>query len=125
MEWNDGLSTIGLDSYQGLAGEVTGTPMPEDVAAVVQKISGHPGPSGRGRWYFAGLPSSWADGSYLTAANITTINAQMTIIVANKMGQGQTLEAAHFSPTTGQIYQIAAFETVALLGTRRRRRGPF
>jgi hypothetical protein len=36
-----------------------------------------------------------------------------------------TLSPAHFSPFTGVLYPIVNTPVIGLLGTRRRRRGPF
>lgn len=128
VEWNDGVGTQGVDWYEDVTGTLISDPMPEDVAVVVQKITAVPQPYARGRWYFAGAGQVDVKGSYLNGGGITdwqnfaiVLKGTVTPISAG----GLILSPAHFSPHTQQLYPIVDTPVVALLGTRRRRRGPF
>lgn len=125
-EFSDGATTIGVDTYRQDAGGVSSPPMPEDVAVIVQKFSSIPGRQGRGRLFIAGIPQTFCDGSYLNAApgqSLTT--AFITAIGANVMGSSNTYTPAHFSRNAAVMQPVVFWDFAVLLGTRRRRRGPF
>lgn len=126
VEWSDGISSIGIQSYQPSPGGVSGDVLPEDVAAVVQKITGAPGPENRGRWYFSGVPESFTTGSYLnTGTGIPAYISFATFLQTPITLGSNTLTPSHFSPKTGNMNHITLANTVDLLATRRRRRGVF
>lgn len=126
-EFNDGAGTLGTDVYEEVNGSGISTYMPEDVAVVVQKISDFRHPTGRGRWYFCGLGQGDVNGSYLNASGLTDWRAFATQLKTAYVNSdvGLTLSPAVFSPHTQQLHPIVDTPVVALLGTRRRRRGPF
>jgi len=124
-EFNDGAGTTGVEYYQNVLGTAVTDPLPEDVAVVVRKKTANTTRDGSGRWYFAGTTSADTIGSYL---NSTGISDWQGVAVAAKsvVSAGSiVLSPAHFSPKTGLLYPILETPVVALLGTRRRRRGPF
>lgn len=124
-EFNDGAGTTGVEYYDSLIGSAVTDPMPEDVAVVVRKKTANTTRDGSGRWYFAGTVSADTQGSYL---NSTGISDWQAVAVACKTAVtvgAISLSPAHFSPKTGLLYPIVETPVVALLGTRRRRRGPF
>lgn len=129
VEYGDGTGdSVGFDYYADQAGVVDEDAMPEDVAVVVQKYTTEYTRSGRGRWYFSGTPDTFVTGSYL---NVATGQAAFTVLAAALVAQivtddsGNTYSPYHFGPTTPVFKAIGAIETVALLGTRRRRRFRF
>lgn len=126
VEWSDGGTAIGIQSYQPAAGGITGDALPEDVAAVVQKITAGSGPSYRGRWYFSGIPESFSTGSYLNTGTgkPAMILAAASLLAPLSIGSN-TLTPAHFGPSTSSFGHIILTNEVDLLATRRRRRGVF
>jgi len=129
VEINAGGISVGTDVYQSYNGAGISDYMPEDVAVVIRKLTTHPGKPGRGRWYFCGAGQADVKGSYLTATGITHWEGLAvklkTAITVTAVGGTVTLSPAHFSPNTGVLYPLTNTPVVGLLGTRRRRRGPF
>lgn len=129
-ELSDGSVVIGTPFYQDQQGQEMSTDyLPGDVAAVVQKITAHPGKTGRGRWYFSCVGVDLATNSYINPSGMTlfqslSLTARTNITVTGASGP-IVLAPAHFSPTDGLLYPILQAPVVALLGTKRRRRGPF
>lgn len=124
--FSDGVRVLGVPSYQAHQGQVNGAPMPEDVAVVVQKISGQAGRSGVGRWYFSGCASTNVNGSYLTTPGMTLYQTLADFLSDNITTTDSTVfKPMHFSRLTREFDLIEDSSPVALLGTRRRRRGPF
>lgn len=125
----DGTSVVGTDYYQQVNGLDTSTGIPEDVAVVVRKLTGLPGKPNRGRWYFTQQAFDQIDGSYLsptgTASYQALASALNVPIVFAGTGGSVTIQPAHFNRVTQTLHAIVASPFVTLLGTRRRRRGPF
>jgi len=110
-------------------GTLAGDGLPGTVAAVFSKRTGFPGPSGRGRMYFAGVAesdttlgrlSATANTRYLALANALRADIQDT-------GSAGVLAAVLFHaaapgspPTT--FSQLTAVLTRQVLGNQRRRR---
>jgi hypothetical protein len=124
-EFNDGTGTIGVDNYSSSTGGGVDAPIPEDVALIVQKITSTLSRSARGRWYFTGIDSSQVNGSYLQLPIPTIFQTLATALKTAFTSGSVTFSPAHFSPNTGLLYPITDTPIVALLGTKRRRRGPF
>lgn len=129
-EASNGALAVGSDRYLSEPGSIVGgDPLPLDVALVVQKLSGFPGPKGRGRWYFGQLDESMSEGSYLSVAGETLADALVTACLDDITVMGTagafTLEPQLFSPTDGVLRSIIQTASVGLLGTRRRRRAAF
>lgn len=127
-ELSDGSHVLGSDLYSNITGSGTTDMWPEDVSVVVQKITSQPGRPGRGRWYFCGGELSGINGSYLSASGVTAWTVFAATLKTTFSYTGTTTVVcapAHFSPTNGALYPIINCPVVALLGTRRRRRGPF
>lgn len=126
VEWSDGVGTIGIDSYQPIAGTISAAALPEDVAAVVSKWDGGTGPSHRGRWYFSGIPETFSTGSYL---NVATGKVALDNLASNLLGTlsigANMLVPSHFGKKGRTFQHLVLTNPVDLLGTRRRRRGPF
>lgn len=129
VEVSDGTLTIGTDVYLTYPGSQLDQPAPEDVSVIVQKQTTHPGKAGRGRWYFGQFARGFIEGSYLSTAGRTLFEAlavklksPVTVVAT---GGSITLSPAHFSPKTGMLYPIHNDPVIGLLGTSRRRRGPF
>lgn len=124
-EFNDGAGTATTNIYVSQLGVLSPEPVPEDVAVVVRKQTANLTPSGKGRWYFAGTPNTGVIGSYLTGGQLTLWQALAVAAKTAVTSGGVTFAPAHFSRKTRLLYPITDDPVVALLGTRRRRRGPF
>lgn len=130
VELSDGSVNISTQVYQNMTGTIAlDRPLPGDVAAVVQKITATPGKIGRGRWYLPMVPEGFTDGSYLNSTGrhyyeVWAVAAKTLFTVTAHVGSFD-LSPAHFSPNTGLLYPIVQDPVVGLLGTKRRRRGPF
>jgi hypothetical protein len=129
VELSDGALAIGTPVYSANPGVVSGPPIPGDVAAIVRKETTTPGKVGRGRWYFAGVPQAFNDGSYLTGGGYAAyqtfaVKLKTALNFTGVLG-AVTLSPAHFSRKTRLLYPIHNDPVVSLLGTKRKRRGPF
>lgn len=122
---NNGAGSYGVKVYNTDAGTGSNSALPEDVAAVVQRISDTPGPSGRGRIYVSGVDNGLAVSSYLTPAGITAFNAWGVDVKAAVVDQGITWSPAVYSEKLNMLHAMSAVNTIALLGTIRRRRTSF
>lgn len=124
--FNDGTGTIGAEYYLTVVGTQTDTPLPEDVSAIVRKQTADLRPGGQGRWYFSMVPESTTDGSYLTPTGISSTYAPLAVqLKAAVTHSGVTLSPAHWSEKLNALIPLNDTPVVGLLGTRRRRRGPF
>lgn len=125
--FNDGTGSYGVDRYHVTPGTAaSGSPMPEDVAVVVQKSTNFFGPTKRGRWYFSGVSSLFINGNYLNNGGVTlftTISATLSNNVA--IGSDVDVTPAVFSPKNSDLTAITNCSPVNLLGTSRRRRPRF
>jgi len=124
-EFNDGTGTNTTNVYSNVSGTLSGTPMPEDVAAIVRKETANLTKSGKGRWFFSMLNQLLTVGSYLDSTGITNMDALAVGCKTATTYGGATLSPAHFSRKTGLLYPLTDTPVVGLLGTKRRRRGPF
>lgn len=122
---NDGTGSLGFDNYTTAGGTISGTYLPEDVSVVVQKDTASFLPGEHGRWYFSGVPDSFATGSYLNSTGIAAWLAALPTLLNSVTDQGVTYTPAHFSPKQSSLKPIVAVDAVGLLGTRRRRRFRF
>lgn len=123
--FNDGTGSYGVEVYQAHPGTVTATLIPEDVSAVVQRLTVTSGPSGRGRIFFAGLPETFVTGSYLSDVGATAFGAASADLQVDFPGASVTYSPFFFSPTTGYFARVQNFIPVALLATNRKRRPRF
>lgn len=124
-EFSDGTNVWTTNTYQNNSGSGLADPWPEDVALVVRKQTADGTPSGKGRWYFTGGGQVDVTGSYLNASGQADWQAFAIELKAPIIAGGVTLSPAHFSRKTGLLYPILQTPVIALMGTRRRRRGPF
>lgn len=125
VEYNDGTGTVSDDFYDSVSGTGIGNTVPEDVAVIVRKRTANHTASGKGRWYFCGAGTADCNGSYLNSSGITDWQAAAIGFKTAITFGGVTFSPAHFSAKTGLLYPIVDTPVVGLLGTRRRRRGPF
>lgn len=123
--YNDGTGTLGVDYYSTLTPSGILEGVPEDIAVVVQKLTANVTKKGRGRWYFAGIGSTFVANSYLTTGGVTAYQALAVVLKAAQTDQGITYSPAHFSPGLGILIPITDTPVVNLLATRRRRRFGF
>jgi hypothetical protein len=128
-EVSNGSEVVGGDWYQTQTGTLAGGPSPADIAVIVRKLTAQPGKTGRGRWYFPCPDVSLFSGSYLNSTGIaaytTLAIACKTAITITAYAGSVVLSPAHFSRKNRLLYPITNDPVVALLGTKRRRRGPF
>lgn len=119
--------TYGVNIYHVTPGTAaSGSPMPEDVAVVVQKNTNFFGPTKRGRWYFSGVSSLFQNGNYLNnGGNTLFITIAATLSQNVTVGSDIDISPATFSPKDGTLTQITSALPVNLLGTSRRRRPRF
>lgn len=122
---NNGTGSYGVKYYNNSAGQDSTNSLPEDVAAVVQRISDTPGKSGRGRIYISGMSTDMANGSYTSQAGQTILVAYAANVYAAVTDQGITWSPAVFSEKTSSLHALSAVNPIALLGTIRRRRADF
>lgn len=125
VEFNDGTGTYGVDIYQDQVGSLMADPIPEDVSAVVQRLTATSGPSGRGRIFISGVDSSLAAGSYLSTAGVTAVAAFATNMGMPIGGATQMYAPYFFSATTSAFLAVMKWYPVNLLATARRRRPRF
>lgn len=127
VEFSDGTTVVGWDSYQPAVGLIDEDPLPEDVAVVVQRYTATPNRSGRGRLFIAGCPVTFDDGSYLsTVTGQAGINALITQFGLAITGPVSSYTPAFFSKKNGgPVVPIVAWDFSAQLATKRRRRGKF
>lgn len=123
--FNDGAGSYGIEVYNEISGSVAGNAVPEDVSAVVQRVTATPGKSGRGRIFFAGLPESFVNGSYLSTLGETAFGGLQGTLQAGIVSGGITFTPYFFSPKTGAFLPTTAFNYVSLLATNRKRRPRF
>lgn len=124
---NDGTEVVGYEKYTTLAGTNASTdPLPEDVAAVVQRISAEPGKSGRGRVFLSGLAQSMAQGSYWTAAGMLLLDA-VSVFMEHDISDstGNVWRPATYDRLDNVLNFINQANAVALIATARRRRSRF
>jgi hypothetical protein len=120
---NAGLARS-IDVYATSLGGVsgTGTPLPDEVAVVVSRLTTTPGKSGRGRLYFSGLNSGHVDENRLSSSGQTAWTAVATLLKSAIVDQTMTWSPANFSRTTSQFHAAVNFIAEPVLGTRRDRR---
>jgi hypothetical protein len=120
---NAGLARS-INTYQSIAGSISGTgvPVPDDVALVVTRYTSTPGPSGRGRLYFAGLNSGHVDENRVSTAGHTVWAAICTQFKAAVVDQTMTWSPANWSRHTTAFHAATDFVIAPVLGTRRDRK---
>lgn len=123
--FNDGSGTIGTEHYQIVGGTISDQSLPEDVAVIVRKQTANLAKGGQGRWYFSMIAEQFVNGSYLTNDGITAYETCAVVFKTATTAGGLTLSPAHFSPKLNILIPIVNDPVVGLLGTRRKRRGPF
>lgn len=123
--FNDGTGTTGSEYYNNVVGTQTGASNPEDVAVVVRKKTSNMSKPGSGRWYFSEPAQADTVGSYLDSSGITNWALLAVQLKTAFTYSGVTFSPAHFSKKLAILLPIAETPVVGLLGTRRRRRGPF
>lgn len=117
--------TYTVDVYQSVAGTVSGTEAPEDLAMVVQRLSFTNNKRGRGRFYLGGVPHSFSAGSYLSAAGHVALNLWATGMGAAATFGTLSVQPAVFSRKNLALYNVESMNAVSLLGTQRHRRTRF
>lgn len=123
--FNDGTGTLGFDSYVTSTGQISGTYLPEDCSVLVQKDTESFRPGENGRWYFSGVPDTFATGSYLNGVGIPAWATALPQLMTSFVDQAITYQPAHWSPSNNTLKPIISVQTVGLLATRRRRRFRF
>lgn len=123
--FNDGTGTLGAEYYQNTIGTLTDTPLPEDVTAIVRKQTANVMRGGQGRFRFGMIGESLTSGSYLVPGGITAMQPFAIAIKTAVTSGGVTFSPAHFSPKLNLLLAMQDTPVVGLLGTARRRRGPF
>jgi len=125
ISFNDGAGTYGVPVYAATPGTIAGNALPEDVSAVVQRLTATPGPDGRGRIFVAGLPESFSNGSYLNAAGLAALSAFALVLATGVTVGAVTFNPMFFSPKTDLLLAIILWNEIELLATNRRRRPRF
>lgn len=123
---NDSVQTVGVDVNTSLSGgDGSANALPEDVAIVVQRISAHPGKTGRGRVYLSSVGEDQATGSYVNAAGATNIIGLIAAMTAVITIGGNIWTPAVFSKKNSAFYDITFCQFDSQLGTMRSRRTKF
>lgn len=121
---NNNALSYGVEVYQAVVGLLANAITPEDVSAVVQRLSASPGPDTRGRIYISGIDTSLVNGSYLSTAGETAVDAfcfaENSPIAASVMYSPYI-----FGPKSAQFTALSVWNRVNLLATNRRRRPRF
>lgn len=125
MWYNFGTGVIGTPVYLDNVGTAGSSPIPEDVAVVIQKITQSAGKQNRGRWYVPGIDGANIIGSYLSIAGIGNYQTLAIAFKASVSDQGLVYAPAHFNRVDGILVPLHDDPVVALLGTRRKRRFRF
>lgn len=123
--FNNGAGSLESRYYQTVLGGDVTLALPGDVALVVSKTTANFAPGGKGRWYWTGVGQSEVDGSYLVAPTPTIFTTFAIMLKTAFTSGGITFSPAHFSPKLNMLLPIIDTPVTALLGTTRRRRGPF
>jgi hypothetical protein len=123
---NNGTGTIGFQHPDYVSvGLIGGNSLPEDVALVVQREASSFVRGTEGRWYFSGVPETFATGSYVNATGNAAISAFAIATIAPLTDQGITYTLSNFSPKLANMYAVTGITAARQLGTRRRRRVKF
>lgn len=125
VTFNDGTSSYGVEVYTGGSGAISGLLMPEDVSAVVQRLTGAGGPTNRGRLFVTGLPETYGAGSYLSGPGLAALQAFAAASLTPINGSVVTYSPYLFSPKAMTYNQITNMVAVNLLATNRKRRPRF
>lgn len=105
----------------GVPGLASGPPLPDNLNAVIRKISSQPGPSGRGRIRLPALPPSFVAGNDVTTTAATAYNALIAAWKTAVVDQGLTFTPAIFSAKDRAFYVIGDMQFDARVFTDRRR----
>jgi hypothetical protein len=125
IEVNFGSGTYGAKYYQPVAGGLSTGPMPEEVSVVVRKFSTTGGRSYTGQNRYTMIDQSLCTGSYLNATGLTTFGAVTANTLATFASQTITYTPQIYSKKLNVLTPIIGLQTIALLGTVRRRRPRF
>lgn len=125
VEVNFGTGTFGAKYYSTLAGSISGTPLPEDVCAVVRRNSAHGGRSYTGVNRYSALADSEAVGSYLSSSGMTAMQSIATATLTHLISQTITYIPQIYSRKLNLLTPVVGMEVIKLLGTVRRRRPRF
>jgi hypothetical protein len=122
---HNGTNSYGLKLYQTTPGTAGSVALPEELAAIVQRLSDTAGKSGRGRFYFSGLSNDLVIGSYLSAAGVTAMLAIKNILTNAINDQTMVWSPAVHSRKTNALHALVSASVINLMGTARRRRSRF
>jgi hypothetical protein len=109
-----------VTSTGGVSG--TGTPLPEEVAVVVARLTTTPGKSGRGRLYFSGLNSGHVTENRLSTSGVSAWTAAAANLKTAITDQGMLWSPANYSRKTSAFHAAVDFIVEPVLGSRRDRR---
>jgi len=111
------------DHYESTPGSIaTGDPLPDDVAAVVSRLTTTAGKSGRGRVYISGLDPSYVTENRLSSGGMTNLTTVATAWKAAITDQTMLWSPANYSRKTSAFHAATNFVVDPVTGTRRDRR---
>lgn len=121
----DGLVDV-LDLGTPIAGTITGSPAPNNVAVVVSKLTGFSGRSFRGRTYLAGIAAGEVTDNFITSTLAAAILVDMQSLSTQLQTNDYDLVVASYfangAPRTTAVgTPIMAFAMDTRIDTQRRR----
>ena len=111
-----------VSTFPEVFGSGGGSPIPDEVAAVVRLQTATPGKPGRGRLYLSGLDGDGFVNGRFTPSFHTTLQTLATEIQTHMIDQTVDWHAAVFSRSTDSMHDIVTTSVPLTTATQRRRR---
>jgi len=104
------------------AGLVSGDQLPDYCSVVIRKRTGHPGKTGRGRWFIGCVPEGLTNTNQLTAGGEGDYDDLAAILFAPITVAGIAYAPQLYSRHDVALYPLLVTQTQTYLRTQRRRR---
>jgi hypothetical protein len=109
----------------GDAGMVSGVALPDELNAILRKVTDTAGAVGRGRLRLAGMSDAFVAGNYITSSGNSAYVALATVLKTQLTDQSVVWSPANFSPKTAALHAMLDVKVQPKVGTDRRRRVRF